>query len=143
MLAAAGSHDVRNTNISLSFCVETLVLVLTPLISVINPDCRVYLFRERNLWCHIFCNNGEFYIYHSYSSFLNDYQLVIATTVNLLVYALPTGSLVPSPKGKAKGKSRKGKSSTRQTSLKLELTHTVDLPVTLAATVGGSFRAAR
>ena len=69
---------------------------------------------------------------------------MVATTANLLVYALPSkaGSPVPSPKGKRKGKAKKGKSSTGQKSLKLELKQTIELPATLEA-AGGTFRVAK
>lgn len=69
--------------------------------------------------------------------------LVIATTINLLVYALPMGSSIPSQKGKGKSKAKKGKSATRQTSLHLELMKTIELPATLGAAAGGTFRAVR
>ena len=69
---------------------------------------------------------------------------MVATTVNLLVYALPSkaGSPISSPKGKGKSKAKKGKSSTRHTSLKLELIQTIDLPAILGA-AGGTFRAVK
>lgn len=69
---------------------------------------------------------------------------MIATTLNLLVYALPLSSTVPqtsSPtKGKGKGKGKKATSGTQQASSTLKLLHTVEIPASIGE---GTFRAAR
>jgi len=127
--------------ICLSLDVKLIASVFAIVISIAEPNCGVCPFGERNLWCYIFRNNGQFSIHRSCPSSLKYLQLVVATTVNLLVYALPTmtGSPLSTPKGKGKGK--KGKA--RQTSFKLELMQTIDIPATLGSAVCGVFRAAR
>ncbi|KAF9469044.1 WD40-repeat-containing domain protein [Collybia nuda] len=73
--------------------------------------------------------------------------LVIATTLNLLVYALPlppTASQTPSPtKGKGKGKGKKTTSVIQQSPLALKLLHTVEIPASIGGGAEGTFRAAR
>ncbi|KIM90988.1 hypothetical protein PILCRDRAFT_811489 [Piloderma croceum F 1598] len=79
-----------------------------------------------------------------YDATFSSTTLVIATTHNLLVYALPSASADSSTtKGKGKGK-RKGKQKSKaQTELELELLQTIELPVLPGAVEGASFRAAR
>lgn len=68
-------------------------------------------------------------------------QLVIATTVNLLVYALPTVADIPKPPSPTKSK-KKGKQK-EQALPELELIKTVELPDSVGGPGGSAFRAAR
>lgn len=72
-----------------------------------------------------------------------DLKLVVATTLNLLVYGLPASAGTPqilSPtKAKSKSKGKKGKPTTQNN---LELLKTVELPSSSGA-ADGTFRSAR
>lgn len=128
-------------------CNAQFHLALSSLFPFSDPGREPHSYGERNIRCNIFW-------YHSEITFVvilrNVYffkQLVIATTLNLLVYALPLSSTVPqtsSPtKGKGKGKGKKTTSGTQQASSILKLLHTVETPASIGGGAEGAFRAAK
>ncbi|KAJ7228813.1 WD40 repeat-like protein [Mycena pura] len=73
-----------------------------------------------------------------YDATFSKNTLVVATTHNLLVYALPTANSKGSPsKNKKKGKQKAVVPSA------LELLRTIDAPVSVSGSTGSTFRAAR
>ncbi|KAG5643785.1 hypothetical protein DXG03_009664 [Asterophora parasitica] len=81
-----------------------------------------------------------------YDASFSGTTLVVATTHNLLVYALPTPAAIPetpSPTKKGKGKARKAKSANASAASKLELLHTIDVLASAGGANGGTFRAAK
>ncbi|RDB22641.1 Guanine nucleotide-exchange factor SEC12 [Hypsizygus marmoreus] len=83
-----------------------------------------------------------------YDASFSGTTLVIATTLNLLVYALPLTKAPQSPsptKAKGKGKAKKKKSPSQATlSLsRLDLLKTVELPNSIGGSTGATFRSAR
>lgn len=78
----------------------------------------------------------------SHSFLTPTYQLVIATTHNLLIYGLPPVLMPDSPSGKKGKNKKKNRSKSKSISVpELELLRTVELPQLPAD--GGSFRAAK
>jgi hypothetical protein len=147
-LAAAGNRDVRTQSLRLDSLFTCRVIAVLTHLSLTRPRSIVNTDITRHLRRDILLHNCQYILFlflgtstNPLSSFL---QLVIATTHNLLVYALPSASAESlTAKGEGKGK-KKGKQKAKvQSELELELLQTIELPVLPGAAEGASFRAAR
>lgn len=118
--------------------------VNSSLISNIRPSCPTRLYHSRHIRRSIltYYSKSRPLLHYLTASSLQTYQLVIATTHNLLIYGLPSPDIPDSPTEK-KGKNKK-KSKSKSKSVpdpELQLLRTVEVPQ--LPVEGGTFRAAK